>query len=66
VGPAVLAGLLLQLALLRTTQSQIEAVQAASIGDLALGTTALVVYAALAAAAALMRALRADERVLMS
>jgi putative ABC transport system permease protein len=66
VGPAVLAGLLLQLALLRTTQSQIEAVQSASIGQLALGTTAFAVYAALAAAAALMRALRADERVLMS
>lgn len=65
VGPAVVAGLLLQFALLRTTLSQIEAVQPASIGHLALGTTAVAFYAAAAAAAALMRALRADERVLM-
>lgn len=65
VGPALLAGLFLQLALLRTTLSQIEAVQPASIGHLALGTTAVAFYAAAAAVGALMRALRADERVLM-
>lgn len=65
VVPAVLAGLLLQFALLRTIVSQLEAVQPASIGHLALGTTAVAFYAAAATAAALMRALRADERVLM-
>jgi ABC-type lipoprotein release transport system permease subunit len=65
VGPAVLAGLLLQFALLRTTGSRIEAIQPASIGHLALGTTAVAFYATAAAAAALLRALRADESVLM-
>ena len=65
VGPAVLAGLLLQLALLRTTLSQIEAVQPATMGHLALGTTAVAFYAAFAAAAALIRALQTDGRVLM-
>ena len=65
VGPAVLAGLFLQFALLRVTLSQIESVQPASIGHLALGTTAVVVCAAVAAAAALTRALRSDELVLM-
>jgi len=65
VGPAVLAGVLLQFALLRTAESQLEAVQPASIGDLVLGVTAVAFYAAAAAAAALIRALRADERVLM-
>jgi putative ABC transport system permease protein len=65
VGPAVLAALLLQFALLRTVVSQLEAVQPASIGQLALGTTTVAFYTAAAGAAALMRALRADERVLM-
>jgi putative ABC transport system permease protein len=65
VGPAVLAGLLLQFALLRITGGQIEGVQPASIGHLALGTTAVALYATAAAAAALLRAIRADERVLL-
>ncbi|MGH9163089.1 MAG: ABC transporter permease [Vicinamibacteraceae bacterium] len=65
VGPAVLAGLLLQFMVLRATASQIEAVQPASIGHLALGTTAVAFCAAAAAAVALIRALRANEHVLM-
>lgn len=65
VVPAVGAGLLLQFALLRTIASQLEAVQPASIGQLALGTTATVLYAAAATGAAVTRALRADEHVLM-
>lgn len=64
-GPAVVAGLLLQFAVLRTIVSQLEGVQPASIGHLALGTTAVAFYTAAVAAAALMRALRADEHVLM-
>jgi ABC-type lipoprotein release transport system permease subunit len=65
VGPAVLAALLLQFALLRTTASQVEGVQPASLGHVALGTTAVALYAAAAAGAALIRALRADHRVLL-
>jgi putative ABC transport system permease protein len=65
VVPAVMAGLVLQYLLLHTTGSQIDGVQPASLWHLALGTTAVTLYATAAAAAALLRALRADERVLI-
>lgn len=65
VGPAVLAAVALQFALLRATTAHVEGVQPASLEHLALGTIAVAVYAAAAAGAALLRALRADERVLL-
>jgi predicted permease len=65
VGPAVLAAVALQFAFLRATAAHVEGVEPASLEHVALGTIAVAVYAAAAAGAALLRALRADERVLL-
>jgi len=63
--PAVAAGVLIQFALMRTTASQTEAVQPASLAHLLVGTLMVVAYSSGAAGTALLRALRTDEKVLL-
>jgi hypothetical protein len=58
-------GMLIQFGLMRTTASQVEAIQPASLVHLVVGTLVVVAYASGAAGTALMRALRTDEKVLL-
>jgi len=62
---AIATGLLMQFALMRTTASQVEAIQPASLVHLVVGCLVVVAYASASAVTALMRALRIDEKVLM-
>lgn len=63
--PALAAGLLIQFAVMRTTASQVEAVEPASIIHLGLGSALMLGYASAAAGAAVLRALRTDETTLL-
>jgi hypothetical protein len=65
LAPAVAIGMLIQFALMRTTASQVEAMQPASLVHLVVGTLIVVAYASGAAVTALMRAIRTDEKVLL-
>jgi putative ABC transport system permease protein len=63
--PALAAGLLIQFLVMRTTASQVEAVEPASLVHLGVGSALMLGYASAAAGAALLRALRTDETTLL-
>ena len=63
--PAVGVGIVIQFVLMRTTASQVEGIQPASVVHLAAGTVMIFAYASAAAGTALWRALRTDARVLL-